>query len=227
LFPRENTLMAQPFDANRLSTTTHALPVAEQIQHAFVIGRGTVSENRFLVHRTGPVDQTVQLAWLDRSGKQTGTLGQPEISTGIRLSADRKRAAVGTRDVAIGNRDIWLYDVAQGLKTRFTSDPAQQRHRPGRPMDAGSYSIQTGRDSSTCTGSLPTERAQKSFSTQMQGKIPNSFSPDGKSLLYMVYLDPASKDQLWILPVDGTSTGTGGDLRPARVPITASTRFRT
>jgi hypothetical protein len=43
-------------------------------------------------------------------------------------------------------------------------------------------------------------------------KYPTSFSPDGILLLYMVYYDPASKNQLWILPLEGPP---GGERKPA------------
>ena len=39
LFLREGTLMAQPFDAERLTTTGEAVPVAEQVQSVLNSGR--------------------------------------------------------------------------------------------------------------------------------------------------------------------------------------------
>jgi Tol biopolymer transport system component len=209
LFLRGNTLMAQPFDANRLSTTADAVTVAEQIQTMSNLGRAvfTVSANGFLVYRTGSLEPTVQLAWFDRiSGKQTGTLGQPENSNGIRLSPDRKGASVATLDVATGNRDIWLYDVARGLKTtRFTSDPGEHRHPIWSP-DGRWIVFTSNRKGHFDLYRKPSNGAgpEELLYADEKEKYPSSFSPDGKWLLYMVYLDPSSKDQLWILPVEET-----------------------
>jgi serine/threonine protein kinase len=54
LFLREGTLMAQPFDAERLTTTGEAVPVAEQVQGVLNSGRVgafSVSETGLLVYR--------------------------------------------------------------------------------------------------------------------------------------------------------------------------------
>jgi Tol biopolymer transport system component len=210
LFLRESTLMAQPFDANRLSTTADAVPVAEQIQTMSGPGRAafTVSANGFLVYRAGSGGQIVQLAWFDRSGKQTATLGESEISGGIHLSPDRKRASIGTYDVATAKYGIWLYDVARGLKTRFTSDPAEERETTWSP-DGRSIVFNSNRKGHYDLYRKPSNGAgvEELLYADDKDKYPTSLSPDGKSLLYMVYNDPSSKNQLWILPLDGMQTG--------------------
>jgi Tol biopolymer transport system component len=207
LFLRESTLMAQPFDDKSLSTTADAVPVAEQIQTMPGLGRRvfTVFADGSLVYRTG-AGLSTQLAWFDRSGKQTRTLGQPEISSAIRLSPDRKRASIGTFDAATGSIDIWLYDVAQVLKIRFTSDPAVEGETTWSPDGRwivfnsnrkGHFDLY--RKASNGTGDEDLLYADENQ------KYPTSFSPNGKLLLYMVYNDPSSKNQLWILPLDGTA----------------------
>jgi hypothetical protein len=92
------------FSRGHLSTTADAVPVAEQIQTMAGLGRAafTVSANGFLVYRTARLGQIAQLAWFDRSGRQTGKLGQPENSAGIRRSPDRKSSSINTLDAATG-----------------------------------------------------------------------------------------------------------------------------
>jgi Tol biopolymer transport system component/predicted Ser/Thr protein kinase len=208
LFLRGNTLMAQPFDTNRLSTTTDAVTVAEQIQTMpGSLGRAvfSVSANGFLVYRTAPLGQTVQLAWFDRSAKQTATLGQPETLYAIRLSPDRKSASVAIVDAATGNLDIWLYDVARGLKTtRFTSDPAQDANPTWSP-DGRWIVFNSNRKGHFDLYRKPSNGTgvEELLYADEKEKLPTSFSPNGKLLLYTVY---SSKNQLWILPLDGTPT---------------------
>ena len=57
LFLRETTLMAQPFDARRLTLTGEAFPIAEQIQTTNTNPSYAVfsaSENGVLAYQTGP-----------------------------------------------------------------------------------------------------------------------------------------------------------------------------
>src|SRR5262249_54307134 len=78
LFAREGTLMAQPFDADRLQVTGEAFPLVERIRVSppSSLADFSVSDNGVLVYITGnPVPN--QVTWFDRSGKQLGTVGPP------------------------------------------------------------------------------------------------------------------------------------------------------
>ena len=129
LFLRETTLMAQPFDARRLVLTGDAFPIAEKIRDsgtANPAGVFSASENGVLVYQTGTAADGAQLVWFDRTGKQIGVLGDPAVYSDLELSPDGKRASVSIPDQAGKGRDIWLYDVARGLRTRFTFGPGPQ-----------------------------------------------------------------------------------------------------
>ena len=76
-----------------------------------------------LAYQTG-TGATANLVWFDRTGKQIGVLGDAASYDDIDLSPDGKRASVSISDGK--QRDIWLYDVARGLRTRFTFDPANE-----------------------------------------------------------------------------------------------------
>ncbi len=124
LFLRETTLMAQPFDAQRLTVTGEAFPIAEQIQTTNTNPPYAVfsaSENGVLAYQTGPGVAGSQLIWFDRTGKQIGVVGDPRGYTDLELSADQKRASVSTSSQT--GEDIWLYDLARALPTRFTFGP--------------------------------------------------------------------------------------------------------
>ena len=128
LFLRETTLMAQPFDAQRLLLTSDAFPIAENIQNSATTnpsGVFSASENGVLVYQTGARAMGSQLVWFDRTGRKLGVLGDTAISiyAELALSPDGKRASVSSIDPAGQGRDIWFYDVARGLKTRFTFGP--------------------------------------------------------------------------------------------------------
>ena len=75
-----------------------------------------------LAYQTGLGAVGSQLIWFDRTGKQIGVLGDSRASYfHLELSPDQKRASVSTSSQA--GTDIWLYDVARSLPTRFTFGP--------------------------------------------------------------------------------------------------------
>jgi eukaryotic-like serine/threonine-protein kinase len=125
LYLRQSTLIAQPFDAQRLATTGEAAPVAEQVRSAMSngapLGVWSVSRDGLLAFQTGTVAASQQLTWFDRAGKRAGTLGDPGNFYSLEFSPDRRRVAAAL----IGQTtDLWIYDVARGIPQRFTFGPA-------------------------------------------------------------------------------------------------------
>ncbi len=127
LYLREATLMARPFDAARLTFTGDAVPVADRILMPAVgtaIGVFSASDNGVLVYQTARGELTSRLQWLTRDGKPDGTLGDPAAYRTVTLSPDGKQAVTVVRDLAVGTHDLWILDVARGVRSRFTFDPA-------------------------------------------------------------------------------------------------------
>jgi len=123
LFRRGTTLMAQALDTSRLEMGGEALPIAEQVSGQ---SGSSVSSNGVLVYRTGGLLPGAQLSWFNRQGTLVGTVGGVNTFAAYApaLSPDGKRMAYGRIDPQSGNVDIWLYDFARNVPTRFTFDPA-------------------------------------------------------------------------------------------------------
>jgi hypothetical protein len=133
LFLRDGTLMAQPFDPNALKTTGAAVPLAEQIESETLTGRGvfSASADGLLAFQSGAFGGQ-QLTWFDRSGKRIGVLGELAALSTLEFSPDRKNAAAAVADQDSRGKDIWVYDVARGLRTRFTFYPGNGSKRCAR-----------------------------------------------------------------------------------------------
>ena len=127
LFLRGTTLMAQPFDAGRRELTGDAVQVAEGIDTGGLANPGafSVSEAGVLAYQTRGDDRS-QLTWVDRSGRQLSVLGDAADQISLDLSPDGAHAAVSLLDPARNTRDLWIYDVVRGSRTKFTSDPADE-----------------------------------------------------------------------------------------------------
>lgn len=122
LFLRETTLMAQAFDAERLALLGEPRPVAEQVEGGGIVAASfSVSDTGLLAYQ--PSSQAgSQLLWYDRQGRQLGTVADPADYADVELSPDGRLAAVSVLDPATNTRDLWIVDVARGVRTRFTSD---------------------------------------------------------------------------------------------------------
>jgi hypothetical protein len=82
LFYREGTILAQPFNPNKLELSGDPAPVAEQVgNYQGAIGFFSASTNGVLVYVGGNGGAgNTQLTWFDRAGKNLGIVGGPGIS---------------------------------------------------------------------------------------------------------------------------------------------------
>jgi Tol biopolymer transport system component len=201
LFVRQGILMAQAFDAARLQLTGESFPIAENVRTGGPNGRSafSVSDNGILTYRTGSSQNSLEMAWFDRSGKQIGPVGQPGDWRGTALSPDEKRLAVHRHETAGG--DIWLLDFLRSdAATRFTFDAATHYSSPVWSPDGNRIAYNGGQDIYVrgSSGGGNEELWVKSGTL----KMPMSWSSDGRFILYED-TDPKTKTDLWILPTTG------------------------
>jgi Tol biopolymer transport system component len=206
LFLRETTLIAQPFDARRLVLTGDAFPIAERIRTSTSTqpyGYFSASENGALVYQTGAETANSQLLWFDRTGKQIGALGDPADYSALELSPDGKRASVSIPDDAGKGEDIWLYDMARGLRTRFTFGPSNVFGSVWSPD--GSRIVFNSRRKGSFDLYQKASSGAGSEETLLEdnlNKYPDSWSPDGKFILYES-LGSSRNSNLFVLPLTG------------------------
>jgi eukaryotic-like serine/threonine-protein kinase len=126
-FLRGSTLMAQPFDATRMALRGEAVPLADRVQVSESTlstrtGAFSVSETGDLIYRSD-VSSGSELLWRDRTGREIGKLGDRKKYLDVVLSPNAARASVTIMDPGTTTRDVWLYDVARSIGSRFTVDP--------------------------------------------------------------------------------------------------------
>jgi len=186
LFVRDQTLVAQRFDAGAAKLVGDPFPVAE----AMSVG-GTaqadfsVSDNGVLVyHATGGA--TSRLVWRDRTGRELGTTGAAADYRAPMLSPDGHLIAVRRRDAGTTGADIWIVDPARGTSTRFSFDPANDSNPLWSPDGSRIvwYSNRNGKDAMYLKSASGMGTDEKLVDAS--GAWPNAWTADGQTLLYDV-----------------------------------------
>jgi serine/threonine protein kinase len=127
LFSRDGQLLAQRFDLSNFEVTGDATGLGTRVDNQSASATFSSSENGVLVWRAASADNppqqnTTQMTWFDRSGKRLGAISEPATYSGPAFSPDEKQLVVGQLDPKATGRDLWVFDVTSGTKSRFTSD---------------------------------------------------------------------------------------------------------
>ncbi len=196
LYSREGTLMAQPFDAERLQLTSESVPIAEALQFNSANGRAAfaASENGVLAYRAGGAPPPRALVWVGRNGAEQPVAAPPRAYDFPRLSPDGRRIAVEVET------QIWLYDLTRDTLTRFAFE-GSQNDSPAWTPDGKRIAFRSNREGGTSNlfwqladGSGGLER----LTTDKSGPVPRSWSPNGQ-LLAFFELNPTTQRDIWVL----------------------------
>ncbi len=187
LFVQDKRLIAQPFDPDRLALEGEARTIAEQVE---LIGP---SSGAFSVSATGVLAYEAsgpgsQLVWFSREGRQLGAVGEPGRYGDLELSPDGRQAIVSVLEPETNTRDLWMFDVERGVRTRFTFDAADEVAPIWAP-DSASVVFTSNRK-----GHFDLYRKAASGigpETLLLGddseKYPTSWLPNGSALLYWTF----------------------------------------
>ena len=109
-------LWAMPFSLEKLQSTGESFWIRENASYA------SVSRDGAMIY-LGAEGGLQQLIWKDRSGQKLGQIGQPQMEIEMPvLSPNGGRVVVQARDR--DDFDVWVHDIARGIKSRLTFDSA-------------------------------------------------------------------------------------------------------
>jgi Tol biopolymer transport system component len=204
VFTRASTLMAQPFDPDRLTLGGEAAPIAEQVDVSGVYSQSafSVSSGSILAYQPRVAVQS-QLTWFDRSGKHAGTVGQPGDYGSVDLSPDRARAAVSVLESGGRSRDLWLVDMTRGDRTQITFGDGEDYYPVWSP-DGSQIIFASRRPRSHDLYRKASSGAggEESLYADDVTKFPFGLSPDGSLLVYNSTVNtPGSGSDMLILPI--------------------------
>jgi serine/threonine-protein kinase len=206
LYLRRGTLMAVPFDLQRLKLAGGEMAVIADVMQAgntpneatdSGAGQFSVSESGSLLYVPGGLfpDPERSLVWVDRAGAVHPLSLPPRAYLSPRLSSNGRRVVVWTQ----GDRNIWIHDLTRGTMTRLTSEARNARAIWTPDGTHITYGSTTGGHENLfwrpADGSGPAERLTTSDHLHSAA----SWSPDGQTLAF-VEARPETGWDIWVLP---------------------------
>ncbi|HET7712532.1 MAG TPA: hypothetical protein VFL80_11430, partial [Thermoanaerobaculia bacterium] len=125
LYVRGGTLLAQPFDSDKLTLTGDPVPVAGPIFEDPDYFRAvfSASESGLLAYRAGGGERRRSLTIHDRTGAvlqrldEAGLYGKYSL---VSFSPDAKRLVIEVSEEKSRNDDLWIVESERGIRTRLT-----------------------------------------------------------------------------------------------------------
>jgi Tol biopolymer transport system component len=207
LFLREQTLMAQPFDAAAAKITGDAIPIAEQVDVVAnrLQGQFSASQNSVLAYMSSGTSGA-QLTWFDQSGKALETVGAPGLFHGPAISPDGNTVAVDRADPQTGFYELWLHDLTRGIASRLTpaSHSQQNNAYPVWSNEGNRIAFSSIRDGHANLYQTATSgpAADEPLDGDVRSKRATDWSRDGRYVIETVN-DPKTKTDIWVLPQFG------------------------
>ena len=178
VFARGTTLMAVPFDVDRLEMTGSPVALVEDVRRTTAADYW-LSDNGTLVYVPGAGSMGRAVTWVGRDGREEALPMEPSDYSGPRLSPDGQRVAVA----AAG--DIWVHDLAPSMTARLTFGPASDV-RPIWTPDGERVVFSSNREKSfdiywtRADGAGTIER----LTASPQNEFPFAWSKDGRTLIF-------------------------------------------
>jgi serine/threonine-protein kinase len=200
IYAQRGTLIAVPFDAQRLAVTGAAVPVAEGVLQSPTNGHAqySFSATGSLVYVPGTAQAALQsrLVWVNRNGVEQSVAAPAHAYRRPQLSPDGGRVAVGITEQ---ETQVWLYDLSRETSTRLTF-AGNFNVNPVWTPDGKRIAFGSNKEGpqnifwQLADGSGGLERLATSEYTEAA----MSWSPDGQ-LLAFIEITPTTGIDIWVL----------------------------
>jgi eukaryotic-like serine/threonine-protein kinase len=207
----KGSLIAVGYKPGSSSVTGHPRTIVEQVgvNPSTYWAAFSVAENATLIYHMGAGAPLSQLTWLDRSGKELGTIGDPGVIANPVISPDQTRVAFDLANRREKNVDVWAYNLQNNTSARFTFDPSEETtgvwSRDGKSIafrGIGASEIVRLKPSN---GLLP-DKGVATMPKDGSDVLPNSWSLDDRSLLTTVEFTKGGSSLVLISIPDGNLT---------------------
>jgi eukaryotic-like serine/threonine-protein kinase len=201
LFARNDQLLAQPFDPSNGKLSQEPQIIAKGVVNDAATWHmdASAAASGLLVYANGGSGDW-QLVWFDRSTRQITSIADKlaNLQT-ARISPQGDRVALVIDN---GTADIWVFDLARGVRTRLTFGPIQNMN-PVWSADGKwiAYTSDLNGHSSLCRKPSDGSGAEEVLLTDQQIISPTDWSHDGKYIIYD--RGTGGSNEVWALPLEG------------------------
>src|SRR6266536_4363087 len=209
LYAREGTLLAHRFDLLRLEVKGDPVPAAQRVGQSSWQSFYLFSASQSGVLVTAPLFAPAsRLVWLDRSGKESGSVGEAASFGSLRLSPDGRRVVADVYDAVHDTSDVWVYDASSGIGAQFVSGTQAHESLPVWSPDGARVVFSSDRKARNVRTDLwikPIDGGREELLAESaDNRIPEDWSSDGR-LLSCVVIPAQGKrnNQIWTLDVAG------------------------
>jgi Tol biopolymer transport system component len=208
LYYQQKTLMARPFDPDKIQFTGDAVPIAEDVLYGSARSKASfsTSETGILLYQGGFTTRN-RLVFVDRTGREVQSLAEGASLGNAKLSPDGKTIVYAQEDPQVGTLDLWVYEITRQIRTRFTFDPVTES-TPNWSPDGTTivYSSARGARIALYAKSRATSDSARLLYSSSFNNYASSWSADGKYLLFYSTGDAKTKVDLHVLPLSGDHT---------------------
>jgi Tol biopolymer transport system component len=200
-------LMVQRFDYRKLESVGAPFALGAASSSDASVGQrlACASMNGVLVQPTASLANT-RLVWLDRSGREQGTVPVPAGRYEKMAFSPDGRRVVAVKRTSPNNVDLWMIDLERGHSTRFTSEPQSRIGGvPAWSPDGRRVAFSSNRSGPTNIYQMHVDAIgaeEPLYQTSDLFKETKSWSHDGRFLVFEI-ADAVTRWDLWLLPMDG------------------------
>jgi serine/threonine-protein kinase len=124
----DGTLIALPFDAERVRPTGPPVTIVRDLAQPDAFStRAAVSRDGSIIYPRAGGTVARRLMLVSRSGDATPLISEPKAFANPRFSPDGRRVAFDVADMTTSGRDVWVFDVAQRVWSRLTTNGTSDR----------------------------------------------------------------------------------------------------
>jgi serine/threonine protein kinase len=201
VFAREGSLLAQRFDPQSGQVTGEPFSVAEHVRCFLSTGSASFAASQAGTIAYQSQEDVLRLTWLDRAGRELGTVGTPGLYKHISLSADGRRLLFDRARKETGILEIWSLDHERGTETPIASAADTVSMPLWLPGGKVAYSAVRGSPPQLIRRDLATGKEEELVP---RGGLQQAqdVSPDGRVLLYTVRGQRDFYD-IWAYPLAG------------------------
>jgi Tol biopolymer transport system component/predicted Ser/Thr protein kinase len=208
LFLQGRTLVAQPFDLDRMQLTGEPAPLAEHVirDPNFGIGTFSASPGGTLCYQAGSLEGG-QIVWINRDGTRLGAQGKRAEYDEVSISPDGTTLATIINDID-GKSDIWLIDIETDARRRFTfsADNEPVRRAEARWAPDGEFLVYALESDSSTAVTMKrvdgTSSEQTLFEIPGENLWPYDVSNDGQWVVFGRQMADGKED-LFIISTTG------------------------